>query len=78
MKYPYIIVKDGIWYPAGTEVPEDTSTYIPETKKKYKKTDINQMKISDLKNLAFENNIENAEELTGSELKKILIELFQL
>ena len=24
MKYPYIVNKDGVWYPAGTEVPEDT------------------------------------------------------
>lgn len=23
MKYPYIVSKDGKWYPAGTEVPED-------------------------------------------------------
>ena len=22
MKYPYIVVKDGVWYPAGEEVPE--------------------------------------------------------
>ena len=21
MKYPYIVNKDGVWYPAGTEVP---------------------------------------------------------
>ena len=23
MKYPHIVVKNGVWYPAGTEVPED-------------------------------------------------------
>lgn len=23
MKYPYIVNKNGTWYPAGTEVPED-------------------------------------------------------
>ena len=23
MKYPYIVGKNGVWYPAGTEVPED-------------------------------------------------------
>lgn len=21
MKYPYIVIKDGVWYPAGTDVP---------------------------------------------------------
>ena len=26
MKYPYIVCKDGKWYPAGTEVPEDAKT----------------------------------------------------
>ena len=24
MKYPYIVVKNGIWYPAGAEVPAGT------------------------------------------------------
>lgn len=23
MKYPYIVNKNGVWYPAGAEVPED-------------------------------------------------------
>ena len=23
MKYPYIVCKNGVWYPAGAEVPED-------------------------------------------------------
>ena len=23
MKYPYIVGKNGVWYPAGTEVAED-------------------------------------------------------
>jgi hypothetical protein len=26
MKYPHIVVKNGKWYPAGTEVPEDIPT----------------------------------------------------
>lgn len=25
-KYPYIVVKNGIWYPAGAEVPVDMPT----------------------------------------------------
>ena len=25
-KYPYIVNKDGIWYPSGTEVPEGAKT----------------------------------------------------
>lgn len=23
MKYPHIVVKNGVWYPAGVEVPEN-------------------------------------------------------
>ena len=44
----------------------------------YTKTEINRMPITDLKELAKEKGIENAEELTGAELKKILIEKFEL
>ena len=25
MKYPYIVKKNGVWFPAGTEVPEETN-----------------------------------------------------
>ena len=25
MKYPYIVNKNGVWYPAGADVPDDTS-----------------------------------------------------
>jgi hypothetical protein len=46
--------------------------------KVYTKTEINRMPITDLKELASKNGIENAEELTGAELKKILIEKFEL
>ena len=32
MKYPYIVSKNGIWYPAGTEVPEDAVQKNSKTK----------------------------------------------
>lgn len=80
MKYPYIVVKDGIWYPAGTDVPADTFTE-PElpfvtvpNDKKYTKTEINRMSTADLKEFALEQEIDKAEEMTGAELKKVLIE----
>lgn len=66
MKYPYMVVKDGIWYPAGAEVPEDA------VEKVYKKTDINRMNVDDLRALAQKNGISNAEERTGKELKALL------
>ena len=78
MKYPYIVVKNGIWYPAGTEVPEGADNMVLEEKTKYKKTDINKMSTSELKELARAESVENAEDMTGVELKKVLIELFGL
>ena len=77
MKYPYIVVKDGVWYPAGTEVPAETSVK-PENniklEKTYTKTEINRMPASELKALAVEEGIKDAEEKSGTELKKLLIE----
>lgn len=68
MKYPYIVVRNGKWYNAGDEVPEE-GTFLS-----YTKTEINRMTTADLQLLATEQGIDNAEELTGAELKKLLIE----
>ena len=93
-KYPYIVNKNGIWYPAGAEVPEGTKP-IAEDKKEddfskhmnppkendgfnYTKTEINRMSTAELKEVAKANGIKNAEDITGGELKKILIEKFEL
>ena len=48
----------------------------PETP--YAKTKINRMSTADLKKLASENGIENAAEINGGDLKKMLIEKFGL
>ena len=48
----------------------------PETP--YTKTEINRMSTADLKKLASENGIENATEINGGDLKKMLIEKFGL
>ena len=79
MKYPYIVNKDGVWYPAGTEVPEGTSSIAKESKDdNLTKTDINRMTTAELKELAEKEEIEGFEEMTGGELKKVLIEKFGL
>lgn len=41
---------------------------------KYTKTEINRLSTAELRSLAKENGIDNAEEMTGAELKKVLIE----
>ena len=84
MKYPYIVNKNGVWYPAGADVPEDISTITTDnlTEKLvhngHTKTEINRMSTAELQELALENDIDGAEQMTGAELKKVLIEKFGL
>lgn len=84
MIYPYIVNKNGVWYPAGADVPEDTSTITTDNlteklvRNEHTKTEINRMSTAELQELALENDIEGANEMTGAELKKVLIEKFGL
>ena len=78
MKYPYIVNKNGIWYPAGEEVPQEINIQEEKQEKKYTKTEISRMNVAELKELAIEIGVENVSETSGSELKKILIEHFGL
>ena len=84
MKYPYIVNKNGVWYPSGADVPEDTSPITTDnlTEKLvhngHTKTEINRMSTAELQELARENGIDGADEMTGAELKKVLIEKFGL
>lgn len=52
----------------------------PQTdgKKTYTKTEINRLSTAELQALALENGIDGANEMTGAELKKVLIEKFGL
>lgn len=76
MKYPYIVIKNGKWYEAGEEIPD----IVPGEKSSggYTKTEINRMSTADLQALAAEHGIDGAEEISGAELKRILIEQFGL
>ena len=67
---------NGVWYKAGQEIPESKSqkSSNPADPPTYTKTDINRMSIDGLKALGTEQGIENAEELKGDDLKKLLIE----
>lgn len=81
MIYPYIVVKNGVWYDAGSDVPE---TSRPEIEKNvsgvaaHTKTEINRMSTDDLKMLAISEGIDNAENMTGGALKEVLIAHFAL
>ena len=68
---------NGKWYKAGEEI----SLAKPQAEAKqnqYTKTEINRMATAELQTLALENNIDGAEQMTGAELKKVLIEKFGL
>ena len=49
-----------------------------QKEKHYTKSEINRMNTADLQELAFNNGFENAYDMTGGELKKILAEYFGL
>lgn len=65
---------------AGNAEMEEVSKDYEEQKNDfgYTKTDINRMSTSQLQKLASESGIENANEKSGGELKKLLIEKFSL
>ena len=63
----------------GTEEIEQPMEEIEETKeeneKKYTKSEINRMSTADLQALAAENGVENAYDMTGSDLKTLLVDM---
>ena len=68
---------NGKWYKAGEEI----SLAKPQAEAKqnqYTKTEINRMSTAELQELALENGIDGSNEMTGAELKKVLIEKFGL
>lgn len=90
MKFSHLVKYNGVYYPAGTDVPVgNNNTVVAETKEEvvepivekqpqYTKTEINRLSTAELKSLALKQGIDNAEEMTGADLKKVLIEKFGL
>lgn len=73
---------NGVVYRAGEEIPSPDEKPVSKVEikddKTFSKSDIMTMKVADLRKLASENGIERPDELTGTELKDILIERFGL
>lgn len=57
---------------------EKVEKVVEVKKSDYTKTDINRMPLVELKELAKSEGIENSEEMSGGELKKVLISWFDL
>jgi hypothetical protein len=72
----YTVKRNGKWYKAGDEIPNIAPG--EKSSSGYTKTEINRMSTADLQSLAAEHGIEGAEEISGAELKRILIEQFGL
>ena len=72
----YTVKRNGKWFKAGEEIPD----IFPGEKSSggYTKTEINRMSTADLQALAYEHGIEEADQISGAELKRILIEQFGL
>lgn len=73
------IKKNGRWYKAGEEMDSPTEFMNPpeitlHEEKKFTKTEIHQMPVKELRELATEQGIDGAEYLNGSDIKKLLIE----
>ena len=87
MIYNHLVKYNGVYYPAGTDVPVGVKP-VEEVKKveeveeviaempTYSKTEINRMSTADLKELAKEQGIDD--ELSGADIKKALIKKFGL
>lgn len=73
MKYGYTVKRDGVFYPAGTEVPVGVFANPDEEVKQYSKSEISRMSTADLKELAPTIGIEVTEESTGAKLKEEII-----
>ena len=68
---------NGKWYKAGEEIPlAEPQTEVKQNQ--YTKTEINRMSTAELQELALENGVDGSNEMTGAELKKVLIEKFGL
>lgn len=77
MKYPYIVNKDGVWYPAGSEVPAGDNRE-NDSELQLTKTIISRMSVSDLRNLSSEKGLSDSDKMTGAEIKKWLINKLNL
>lgn len=88
MKFSHLVKYNGQYYPAGSDVPvgdnsvkevvEKDVKSIVEKQPQYTKTEINRLSTAELKSLALKQGIDSAEEMTGADLKKVLIEKFGL
>ena len=86
MKFDHKVKYNGVWYEPGEEIEEGVgntastnfSEFMTPPAKNFTKTEIKRMSVGNLRELASEYGIEDAEEKTGEELKDCLISVLNL
>lgn len=90
MIFKHLVKYNGVYYPAGMDVPvgetkpvekkvvEETVAVEQPKEDNLTKTDINRMSVAELKELANKEGISGVDDMTGAELKKVLINHFGL
>ena len=86
MKFDHKVKYNGVWYEPGEEIedgvgntaPTNFSDFMTQPAKNFTKTEIKRMPVGNLRELASEYGIEDAEEKTGEELKDCLISVLKL
>lgn len=86
MKFDHKVKYNGVWYEPGEEIedgvgntaPTNFSDFMTPPAKNFTKTEIKRMSVGNLRELASEYGIEDAEEKTGEELKDCLISVLNL
>lgn len=73
MKHKTNVIHNGVFYPAGADVPAGTKEGYKADEKQYSKSEIQRMSTADLKTLAPTLGIEVTEESTGAKLKEEII-----
>lgn len=92
MIYDHMVKADGKYYLAGEDVPEIKDAAVDETplpfsdddieletkEKTYTKTEINRMNKAELQEIARNTGVEGVDNMTGTELKEYLFNVFGL
>lgn len=82
MKYDHKVKYRGKWYPPGTEIPnaevEAQDSTNSNGQRAYTKSEIARMPVDELRQLAITCGVENAQSMTGNDLKQHFISLLNL
>lgn len=82
MKYDHKVKYHGKWYPPGAEIPTAESESQGSTnsngQRTYTKSEIARMPVDELRQLAITCGVENAQNMTGNDLKQHFISLLNL